>query len=134
MIVGTGLGLDCGSVGTCVLVVSPVVTTNSGARLPSLEDRLILTVLPVASTKLYVALPVTMGVTSNSTQVLAASAPLSSMALLVRGGRLFQVMLASVHVLLVVYTAGPLSVPSETYKRSFALVTVPEIPVTVNRK
>src|SRR5687767_12902950 len=79
MVVGTGLGV-------AAVVVSPAVTTSSGAGLPSLEDRPNLTVLSIASTKLYVALPVTMGVTSNSNQLLAASAPLSSMALLVREG------------------------------------------------
>ena len=55
-------------------------------------------------------LPVTNGVTLYSTQVLAAIAPLSSVAALVRSGRVFQLRVFSAQELLVVYTAGPSAV------------------------
>ena len=54
--------------------------------------------------------PVTNGVTLYSTQVLVAIAPLSSVAALVRSGRVFQLSVVSVQELPVVYTAGPSTV------------------------
>ena len=56
-------------------------------------------------------LPVTNCVTSYSTQLLVAIAPLSSVVALVRGGRLFQLTAVSVQAGFVVNTAGPSTVP-----------------------
>ena len=57
------------------------------------------------------AVAVTNDVTSYSTQLFVAIAPLSSVVALVRGGRLFQLIAVSVHAGLVVKTAGPSTVP-----------------------
>ena len=89
--------------GACVdvAVLAPVlsVTTSSGLRLPSRDEKRIASLLSAASTKVYVPLPVTAVVTLYSTQLLLLVAPLLSRAPLVRAGRLVHVMPVSVHEL-----------------------------------
>src|ERR687895_394187 len=85
--------------------------------------------------KLYVPFAVTNGVTSYSTQLLVAIAPLSSVVALVRGGRLPQFTAVSFQAGVVVNTAGPSTVPLYAYTRSLALCTVPAVtPATANRR
>jgi len=79
-------------------------------------------------------LPVTREVTSYATHVFDPIAPLSSTAPLVRAGRIFQVIPVSDQLLLVAYTAGPLTEPSVAYTRSLALWMAPVTPVTVKRR
>ena len=67
--------------------------------------------LSAASTILNIPLPVTSEVTLYSTQVFILILPLLSSALVMREGRLFQVMPVSVHEVPVPYTAGPLTEP-----------------------
>ena len=99
----------------------------SGSRTPS--D------VVLAMPKLYVPLPVTNGFTSNSIQVLAGTSPLSSIGVLVRAGRLFQLTVVSPQLVAVVKTAGPSTVPVYAKIRSLAERTVPAAtPVTVNRR
>jgi hypothetical protein len=76
------------------------VTTSSGGRLPSREENVTPSLLSAASTNVYVPLPVIKALTLYSTQVFVPIEPLLSRALVVRAGRLFQVMPVSVHVLL----------------------------------
>jgi hypothetical protein len=89
------------------------------------------------STKLKLPLPLTREVTSYSTQLPAAIEPASATAPLVRAGRVFQVMPPeplSLQLVAVAWTAGPLVVALQAWRRSLALCTVPERPLTAKRR
>lgn len=87
-----------------------MVNTNCGAWLPSLDEKDTESVLVATNTKLYIPSPVISGVTLYSTQTPVPIVPLSSIPLVVRTGRVFQVIPASVQSLVVAYTAGPSTV------------------------
>src|SRR6185503_17403026 len=95
----------------------------SPTRLPS----------PPRRERLTVPLALIHGVTSHSTQRPAERAPLSSRGVDVLLGRFFQFVVFSDHESVISNTAGPFFVPSVTYRRSAASVTVPVRPVTLKR-
>src|SRR5215468_4372839 len=98
-----------------------------------------LSVTALASPKLTVPLPVTSGVTSNSTQVPVATAPTVAVGLPEIAGALFQLSVYSpqgVDVPSRLFETPvidpPLLLGSVTKSRSFALCTGPESPATTN--
>lgn len=87
----------------------------------------------LVSTKSNVPLPGIAAVTSYSIQLSVLTKPRSPYLVPTGSGRLFQVTPASVHVPVERYTAGPSSLGLLTNRRSFALVTTPDIPEVWNR-
>jgi hypothetical protein len=75
---------------------SPISNTSCGGDAPSRESYWMPSVLSGSRTKSWVPLPVTCPVRSYSDQVPAVAVPTLAIAPLVAGGRLFQVMVASV--------------------------------------
>jgi len=99
--VGVDVGV-CVREGVAVGPLVPSVMTSSGAAVPSREENVIPSLLSATRANVYVPLPVTRDVTSYSTQVSTAIAPLLSTAPLKRAGCVFQLtppVPDSVHVL-----------------------------------